>query len=531
VARAPPRRRGAERGARPRAMEKFEKFEEVGPLYAAKGDEEEPAAAQGPKAGDALTKGDEEEPAAAQGPQEGVALTKGDEEEAAAQGPQGGVAPTSPASPADDDDGDVFGEADPSGRKLQEPTSRASASDVRPDSHLAGRSRLGDKKACPQLLTGSQMNRLVDLQANRWLKIGRHPGSHILINNPNVSRNQCSIRWDYYDKAVELRVESSSGTSVNGKPYSLDRVILEHGDRVRVSGKTAMYDFILDLRPVGLGFGDPRQKARDGQMAVEAPALRWARMRVKVSKFNQDIRKAETDAFEFEREYYEIQARRAIRLKEMGELEERHKFYTEDTKRLERHLEQSRQDWLAKLDQLQEANEDEMRPLVQETASLQDRFEKLQLKKDELARSIHPERYVVSNLAVQELDFAPSARESGAEDDAFEGLSGLEDNRASGTDHSGAEGEDGQPARVAVPKRDLAPPPVPGEDDGEPLTVTTTGEDVGRSGAAAGDDDDEPLLPTAKRPRTGDGSEAAASEDEAPTLAIEAPPASPGAGT
>merc|ERR1719401_2646431 len=98
----------------------------------------------------------------------------------------------------------------------------------------------------------------------------------------------------------------------------------------------------------------------------------------------------------------------------MEDMDRRHEFYIEDAKKLEKHLADSRQEWLDKLDRLHDHNEQDIQPAILECASLQDKVEKLQLKKDELARSIHPERYAVADVAME----LPSPEASDQEDGA-----------------------------------------------------------------------------------------------------------------
>lgn len=348
------------------------------------------------------------------------------------------------------------------------------------------------KPTCPQLMTGSRLDKAVGVLPNHWLKIGRHPKAHLLLNNAGVSRNQCSVRWDTHERKVELRVECETGTLVNGRPFSLDRVMLEHGDRIRILGKGQIFDFIVDLRPVGLGFGDPRQRAREGQKASVAPKQRRDRLRALLVQLNKYVDKAEGDAFRMEKEYYEIQTRRSVRVKELEKMRQEHRFYVEDEARLGKHLEDSRRDWLDRLDKDLVNNEESIKPIILDTADLQDKVEKLQLKKDELARSIHPERYAVADVTVNELEFNPkddaAGHGSGAEDeeDAFAGLSGLEDNRASGNEASDDEQPMAGAGKATAAKVGSAPAPAGG---------------LKREGGAPAGDDDEPLQPAPKRAR------------------------------
>lgn len=297
---------------------------------------------------------------------------------------------------------------------------------------------------CPKLWAGTQLAKAVSLIPNRWLKIGRNPKATLLINNPGVSREHCSVRWDSHLRRVELKVDTLAGTLVNGVQAEGDRVILEHADRLRVVGKNKNFDFVVDLRPVGLGWGAPQKTAADAQKAKERPMYRRQMLRARLHKLEMDIRQADQKIMDAESEFYDLQTKREIRLRETSGLVDQHTFYIEDAKKLEAELENSRQAWLQKLEGEYKANEDAVRPIIQETGGLQDKIEKLQLKKDELSRSIHPELYAVADVAVLDIpspaaSFVTDAQDMvdgigredvEGEDDAFAGLAGLEETRA-----------------------------------------------------------------------------------------------------
>jgi len=335
--------------------------------------------------------------------------------------------------------------------------------------------RQPSQEPCPEVITGSRMQKPVKLPPNIWVKIGRQPKATLLISDPGVSRDQCSFKWDRYQRKVELRNDNGHGNYVNGVEVQEARLDLQHGDRVRIIGKTQPYEFLVDLRPVGLGFGDPRYVIRD-KASRDDPEKRNVRLREQLHTLELEIKKRKESNLQLDQEFYEIEMQRRLRKQEMEEKDELLKFYIEDTERLKEELEEKRQRWLERLEEEYRANQEEYMPLVQHLADLQDKLEKLQLKKDELARSIHPERYAVADVAMELPSPAISDRgstrsiargEDSGEEDAFAGLSGLEDNREA------SDVEDKPPVKTQ-PKAEAAEEPTKvlkresGEDSGEP---------------------------------------------------------------
>merc|ERR1712232_292642 len=70
------------------------------------------------------------------------------------------------------------------------------------------------------------------------------------------------LRWDTAKRIVEIRDKSTRGTYVNGTllKCSNARTLLQHADQIVIQGALRTYKFVLDLRPVGLGFSNPVQK-------------------------------------------------------------------------------------------------------------------------------------------------------------------------------------------------------------------------------------------------------------------------------
>lgn len=319
----------------------------------------------------------------------------------------------------------------------------------------------------PELVTGSRLDKTVQMHPGHWIKIGRNPKAHLMCNNAGVSRNQVSVKWDPHEKRVEMRLEAKSGTLVNGKEIRESRRLLEHGDRIRIVGKGQTFDFLLDLRPVGLGSGDPRYRARvAADKTKTGPTQRRDTLRAQMQHLQKAINNFEEKAFQREQEYYEIATRRRLREQEQAERKDQHKHYIEDAKVQMVVLDEGRKDWLSKLDDLHAGNEKETAPVIETTSQLQDKLEKLHLKKDELARQIHPEQYAVADIALsinqsedegsrsqrsrsQHSRPRPATNDAEGEEDAFAGLSGLQDRRV-------GESSDDEMLQPKAPKKDAA---------------------------------------------------------------------------
>jgi len=265
---------------------------------------------------------------------------------------------------------------------------------------------LGDElEACPKIFLGSNLDKECNLKANRWLKIGRNPKAHVLLNNAGVSRDHCALRWDRYRRILEVRDDSTSGTLVNGEAMSRGtKIAMSHGDCITIHGKSTKFQFVVDLRPVRLALTDPKEVMRSRQEARKAdqPATLSQRRRKLLSQLRHldtTIEATGKKAFDAETAYFETVARRQLRVKEDKESEEQTTQLVQEHKELEEKLKESRKEWMRHLEEEYKKNEDGAKNIVDECASLQDKVEKLQLKKDELERSIYPERYAVADVS------------------------------------------------------------------------------------------------------------------------------------
>jgi len=255
----------------------------------------------------------------------------------------------------------------------------------------------------PLLLIGPRFDKSYALNANRWVKVGRSKKAQLMLVNTGISRNHCSFRWDRHRRLVELKDMSATGTLVNGTAVKGERHVLAHGDRLRVEGKGARYDFILDLRPVGGGLTDPREEPSGTQhwRKLRGPALLQRRDQLKsqLVGYEENIARLERETFEKEKEFYEIATRRSLRMEEDKQRKTDLEKYILGTKELEFKLNEGRDTWLATLETEYAANENEVSPIMDKVAALQIKVEKLQLKKDELERTIHPEKYAVADVS------------------------------------------------------------------------------------------------------------------------------------
>merc|ERR1712008_90039 len=182
-----------------------------------------------------------------------------------------------------------------------------------------------------------------------------------------------------------------------------ERHVLAHGDRLRVEGKGARYDFILDLRPVGGGITDPRHEQVGTQhwRKLRGPALvqRRDRLKSQLEGYEEGIARLEKETFDKEKEFYEIATRRSLRTQEDKQRKIDLEKYILGAKELEFKVNEGRDNWLAMLETEYAANEKVVRPIMDSVAALQIKVEKLQLKKDELERTIHPEKYAVADVS------------------------------------------------------------------------------------------------------------------------------------
>merc|ERR550532_3078183 len=196
---------------------------------------------------------------------------------------------------------------------------------------------------------------------------------------------------------------SASGTFINGKAVKGERQVLAHADRLRVEGKGARYDFILDLRPVGGGITDPKDEQVGAQhwRKLRGPALvqRRDRLKSQLEGYEEGIERLTKEKFEKEKEFYMIATRRSLRTQDEKQRKIDLEKYILGTKELEFKVNEGRDNWLAKLETEYASNEKVVRPIMDGVAALQIKVEKLQLKKDELERTIHPEKYAVADVS------------------------------------------------------------------------------------------------------------------------------------
>lgn len=325
------------------------------------------------------------------------------------------------------------------------------------------------------------MDKVVKLLPHRWVKIGRSPHSTLLLNNTGVSRDHCSVRWDPYTKKVELKLELKAATLVNGQEVTgKERVELQHADRIRIVGKGKMFDFVIDKRPVNLAIANPVDAAEEDERLRVRPKHQRALLQKRLIKLDQALREVDAKVADAEREYTQTQTRRSSRELEKAAKEEQYKFYIEDSSRLERHLEESRHDWLKKLEAEHKANEDRIQPIIDATAELQDKVEKLQLKKDEIAREFHPEMYAVADVAVMNLQSPdassemPSAKhDSDDEEDAFAGLPQLREAKAEEVAEPAEAKRPAEAAALPDDGGDAKRPRLDGETDAAPELMGT----------------------------------------------------------
>eukprot|EP00928_Gymnodinium_smaydae_P039353 TRINITY_DN268_c0_g1_i1.p1 TRINITY_DN268_c0_g1~~TRINITY_DN268_c0_g1_i1.p1 ORF type:complete len:332 (+),score=100.12 TRINITY_DN268_c0_g1_i1:55-1050(+) len=280
--------------------------------------------------------------------------------------------------------------------------------------------------ALPLLLVGSKLDKSMKLTANRWMRIGSDHKANLLVKAKGVSREHCLLRWDSHQRLVELHDKSQTGTLVNGELVRNRRRFLQHGDHIviegNVEGKSQKYRFVLDLRPVDLGKGDPEQANLSNTQVSRVDVLtRKLERRSKEARNLEAVCTAEQESvLSLEREYYDLLAQRRIRYQKNQDGLRKVKESTEEREQMAKDLTESRSQKADGLRELQERNAQEVMPLTKKTAELQTQLEKLKLKKAELQRRLHPELYECIEASETEeqrsLPTAPSAAASETEE-------------------------------------------------------------------------------------------------------------------
>lgn len=288
-----------------------------------------------------------------------------------------------------------------------------------------------DTKTCPVLIVGSKLDQECALRPNRWINVGRQKDSQLLLQNAGVSRMHCSMRYDPHRRQVELRDTSATGTLINGEPIQKGRKNLIHGDRIRIDGKGAHWEFVLDMRPVGLGSADPRERRPgEGKMPKSGIAQRRDALRAQLALLEAAIKKKDAMTLEKEREFYELATRRRLRVVEIKQKQEQIRKCEAETQELTEKLEESREEWLRKLDAEREAAASKVHPIVEETMDLQVKLEKIKLKKAELERTLNPTRYEIAD-ALDPDPFGTEAESAAGDGPLIGGDSAEEDGLAS----------------------------------------------------------------------------------------------------
>lgn len=327
----------------------------------------------------------------------------------------------------------------------------------------------------PQLLLGRGLEKAYPLRPGVRCKIGRHQKAQLHLDNKAISREHCSLRWDEHRRAVELQNLSKQGTLVNGQAVvgKDTRRDLRHGDLIRIEGKGDSYEFLLDLRPVGLGLSDPReayreklrmQKHRSKKVAARSQVERRDTLKKQLQHLDDLLGKCNVQVPQKEGELARIQEKTRQRQAQDAKWQEQCDALLRGKVELEAKLHKSREQWLAKLKDENVQNDITTDGLIQECRLLQDKVEKLQLKKDELERTIHPERYAVADVARFELDFpmgaaadqhdrrVAAAGGEGDEEDEYDFEAAL-----GGGGGAAASGASGRPEAAGVPSRAAEP--------------------------------------------------------------------------
>lgn len=276
-------------------------------------------------------------------------------------------------------------------------------------------------EGCPLLLSGANFAKALRLRPDRWYSVGRAAESHLLLESKGVSRKHLMLRWDPARRVVELRENSNTtGTLLNGEKIHKVRKELVHNDRLCIQGKGKLsYDLKLDMSFVGSVVSDPvseRLEFRAGARKLDkatavANSRRLEDLRVQLKHLKASSAAYDEAIAAKERGLAELAERSRKRKEKDRETQEKiEKLLASQREMEDIRLEQGRQEWVTRLREQHGENELASAALVVALQTQQEKVEKLQLKKDELERTIHPERYAVVDALRLGLVDAPPAR-------------------------------------------------------------------------------------------------------------------------
>eukprot|EP00930_Biecheleria_cincta_P032341 TRINITY_DN22441_c0_g1_i1.p1 TRINITY_DN22441_c0_g1~~TRINITY_DN22441_c0_g1_i1.p1 ORF type:complete len:552 (+),score=138.19 TRINITY_DN22441_c0_g1_i1:44-1657(+) len=249
---------------------------------------------------------------------------------------------------------------------------------------------------CPELLLGRGFQKNVRLRDNDWIRVGRNKDNKIRIDETQISRHQCAFRWNPDERTVDFKDTSTGGTYVNGELVRNARRSLQHGARIKIQGKSKAWNFLLDLRPVGMATTDPRGPS--GASGEDSLSEKRKSLLAKLAKLQVELREKDHQIFDKEKTFFEILSRNKDRESSDALLEKECERYTVEAEEIEQKLETTRDEWKAKLQALYESNAAAASPVVEAVHVVQDKLAKLELKKNELERSIYPERFAMAEL-------------------------------------------------------------------------------------------------------------------------------------
>lgn len=266
----------------------------------------------------------------------------------------------------------------------------------------------------PELKVGTKLEKVLRLKANRWINIGKGPKVELRIEADGVSREHCTLRWDPQKRQVEFRDMSARGTYVNGQQIRNAKRNLAHADRITIEGKGKKYTFVLDLRPVGLGFGDPCTKKELAGNKAASLVRRREQLRQQLLKVEEQIKSVGASAFEKESAYYKIVAKTSTRKADMEASDKQAEIHKAERARFDVELGTSRIEWKERLRKQRADNEAKAQPLHDLTAEVQLKLERMKLMKAEWERKVEPQKFDF----IEAGDFgAPPAQIIGAEED------------------------------------------------------------------------------------------------------------------
>mmetsp|Transcript_41158 Transcript_41158/g.74363 ORF Transcript_41158/g.74363 Transcript_41158/m.74363 type:complete len:371 (-) Transcript_41158:90-1202(-) len=352
-----------------------------------------------------------------------------------------------------------------------------------------------EESSGPILWFGLKFDKACGLRAEEWIRFGSSKHVDIRLDGQGFSQRHCQVRWSQKgDTSVELR-NNARGSYLNGVELKGETKFLDHGDCLTLVGKDKKYEFLLDLRPLGLvdRSDDPRKRQARNFVKTETAERKKKRIRVEYAA-------ARDDKFQLEAQLAELEERIALRERAIDELSRKRERRIETDKALHEEMvekmketiqmvqdiQDKRRAWEEKILALQSDNEVSVQPYTKEVVLQQSEVDKLRLKRVELLHQAHPERFALLDESKAIADGGPRGEGEDSEQATLPSTPGSEQ---------------------GVIEMEMEDPPKELADHAPAAAAATAGPGAEESQAskaadAAGEDsDDAPLLPAHSLPK------------------------------